>query len=227
MVKLKCYPTRTTRVKVDWNFTSPKRNNISNCQMTPVTKQEESNKRLYSTKRKKSLRFMVGYCSHRLYLKEKQKTVKTDNELMVISAQSFSNMLMWICHTCFLKPLNTSFLGFVTNAFRSAAVFFYHSQPSDYFLRSPQLKMYLFGTNPPEARGKNRRVSNTHFQKKFLHFSNSSWSTRHCSSQLLSELTCLGAAQRRSASQNRTNSLSFPPPGRAFMVVKTNAHCPI
>lgn len=80
---------------------------------------------------------------------------------MVISAQSFSNMLIWICHTCFLKPVNTSFLGFVTNAFRSPAVFFHHSQPSDFFLRNPQLKMYLFGTNQPKAGGKNLRVSNT------------------------------------------------------------------
>lgn len=65
--------------------------------MTPVTKQEENNKRLYSTKRKeKKIELTIhGWLLFSPVIPErKTQTVKTDNELMVISAQSFSNMLM-------------------------------------------------------------------------------------------------------------------------------------
>lgn len=63
--------------------------------MTPVTKQEENNKSLYSTKRKKKELTIHGWLLFSPVIPErKTQTVKTDNELMVISAQSFSNMLM-------------------------------------------------------------------------------------------------------------------------------------
>lgn len=184
--------------------------------MTPVTKQEENNKRLYSTKRKEKkdraydswlVIVLTGYTwKKNTNCKNRQRAhgdfrselfQHVDVNLSHMFSQTGQHLVPRLCYQRVSQP--------------SCLFFFYHSQPSDCFLRSPQLKMYLFGTNPPKARGKNRRVSNTHFQKKFLHFSNSSWSIRHCSSQLLSELTCLGAAQRRSASQNRTNSLSSPP----------------